>query len=236
MHKLDLTGKTLNHIRVIVPSDTSPRGSTLWECECLLCGARFIAVGYRLTDKKRPQKDCGCTRRDARADLTGKTFGDIFVIRRTGTGHRNESTYLCRCNRCGAEKERTASQIRSGIKACACIRHDPDFLAQISKKGTAKMIQNGINVYTATRTDANACNMTTGLRWVVRYVRKGKTVYAACFRLRGVRYYKYGFSSAESAHAWAEEEHARALKMEGVHPPEKRRKKSSSLNQQKPMA
>lgn len=238
MHKLDLTGKTLNNIRVIGPSGTSSSGATLWDCECLLCGAHFVAVGHRLTDKKYPQKDCGCTRRAARSDLTGKTFGDIFVIRRTGTGHRNESTYLCRCNRCGSEKERTASQIRSGIQACSCVRHDLDFLSKISKKGVDKTIQNGVNVYTATRTEANSSNMTTGLRWVVRLSRKGQTVYAARFRLRGVIYYKYGFTSAESAHAWAEVEHARALEREGVHPPEKRRTKKSSSPEslKKPMA
>lgn len=51
-------------------------------------------------------------------DLTGRTFGNLFVVRLDGV--RNGcSWWLCRCE-CGREREFKAAELKRGTKSCGC--------------------------------------------------------------------------------------------------------------------
>lgn len=221
--RLDLSGKEFGHIKVLNPAGISSRGATLWSCLCGRCGSQFVAAGYRLTAKK-PIRDCGCAYRERCADLSGKSFGALLVLERDGAYPSGDVGYLCRCECCGNTKRFPSSTIRSKPKSCGCVRLSPEQLTKMSPLGVAATVQDGVQVYSATREKANA-NSSTGCRWAHVIKRKnGDFIYAA-FDVRGKRYYRGGFESPESAHAWALEEHRRILLKEGIERPAKRKDK-----------
>lgn len=218
--RLDLTGRTFGHIEVIAPAGVDSRSASLWQCRCTRCGAIFTVQGHRLTQKRHPT-DCGCSYRERTADLTGQQFGGLVVIRRDGSYPSGDRGYVCRCVACGNDKRFPGSTIRTSPKSCGCMRPGRDHMEQISQLGVAANVVDGVNIATANREEANA-NSTTGLRWVRILMRNGKPFIFAVFFVRGKRYYRGGFESPESAHAWALEEHRRALEQENV--PNTRRK------------
>lgn len=56
-------------------------------------------------------------------DLTGKTFGLLYVIRRV-SNYQTNARWLCRCS-CGNETNVTGTQLSSGyIKSCGCFRRE----------------------------------------------------------------------------------------------------------------
>ena len=216
-HK-DLSGKKFHNIEVLEFSGISPRGAATYHCKCLRCGKVFVAIGHRLTNKKRPQKDCGCSFAEKRKDLSGKTFGGLEVLFRTGTSKSGDIVYRCRCLMCGRLADFPACTIRSTQKGCGCQHGLPEKMAELSKLAVPKTIIDGVNIYSATKETPNA-NNSTGYRWVTIQDIKGKQQIRATFYLRGKRYYKGGFLSPESAYKWAKAEHDRVLKQEGIENP-----------------
>lgn len=217
-HK-NLAGMKFGDIEVIQFNGISPRGASTWQCRCLRCGSDFIAVGYRLTDSRNPQKNCGCLLREKRADLTGQTFGSLEVIKQSGRYKKGgDILYRCRCLKCGREKDFPAGTIRTNPKGCGCQYGLPEKMSEMSKLGVEKTVIDGVNVYAATKETPNV-NNTNGYRWVVVQNRKGKQYIRATFFIRGKRYYKGGFLTLASAHEWAESEHARILKQENISNP-----------------
>ena len=216
--RLDISGKTFHNIKVLEFAGISERGASLWRCSCLRCGREFTEIGHKITNKNRPKKDCGCSFMDKRKDISDSDFGGLYVIRRTGTGKSGNAIYLCRCRICGREKEFPACTIRSYPKSCGCKRASIESLQKSSSIGVSKTVIDGVQVYTATQTAPNR-NNSIGYRWVhITYKKWNRFIYAT-FYIRGKRYYKGGFSSPESAHAWAEQEHARILVEENVQNP-----------------
>lgn len=216
--RLDLTGKQFGDILVVSPAGVSSKGASTWNCECKRCGKAFVATGYRLTAKRSPQTDCGCSYRERKADLSGRTFGALEVLSRDGRYPSGDIGYRCRCLRCGNEKRFPASTIRTRPKGCGCLEHDANRLAQISPKGAAQTVRDGVQIYSATREEANR-GSNTGLRWVRILHRSGGDFIYAAFYIRGKRYYKGGFLTPTSAHEWALQEHRRILEIEGISNP-----------------
>ena len=225
--RLDLTGKRFGALEVLGPAGISEKGATLWRCKCHLCGSETVIVGHKLTMKSHPATNCGCVARKKLADLSGETHGALEVIRRTGSGKNGDRVYLCRCMICGKEKEFPANAIRINPKSCGCRQYTTERMAKMSPLGVAAMVEDGCNIYTATRREPNADN-TTGYRCVRCLHRKsGDFIYAAFF-IKGKRYYRGGFSSLISAHEWAEKEHDRLLNALGISDPRENRKKERS--------
>ena len=116
----DLTGKTFGDLYVIkrVKNSKSNQAQFLTRCEVEGCGNEKVVVGGRLTAKTKPTTHCGCLsskhKSDAQKgntnkpfiDLTGKKFGDLYVIRRVKNDKSNRVQYLTRCevDNCGNEK------------------------------------------------------------------------------------------------------------------------------------
>ena len=201
MKKLDLAGKTFGQIRVIQEVE-GKRGGSRWLCECLRCGRTFETFGYRLTTKRNPPQNCGCLRREQCADLTGRTFGALTVLRLVAKSH--DSIYLCRCNLCGREKEFPACTIKAAPKGCGCLREHPFAFNNVE----------GASISALSKTGGD--NNSTGYRWVAKKTRKGSVVYYAEFSVRGRIYRHGGFASPETAHQWALTEKQRVIFREGL--------------------
>lgn len=57
-------------------------------------------------------------------DLTGKRFGRLTVVKRSGTSKSRCPTWLCKCD-CGTEKTINGSSLkREHIKSCGCYRRE----------------------------------------------------------------------------------------------------------------
>lgn len=79
-------------------------------------------------------------------DLSGKTFGAIDVIKRTGIDNGGNALYLCKCNLCGKEKEFPATTIRKNPKGCGCQEYSTAKMKKISEKGVEKIFKDDTNV------------------------------------------------------------------------------------------
>lgn len=97
----DRTGEWYGQLEVLERNGSTERGDPIWTCKCHRCGAIVNIVGSHLKEKK----NCGCKQREKCADLSGKTFGVLTVIQRTGIDKSGNALYLCHCNKCGGEKE-----------------------------------------------------------------------------------------------------------------------------------
>lgn len=107
---IDLTGKTFTRLTVL-----SYLGDRGWKCVCS-CGKEKTVNGSDL--RSGNTKSCGCLLRDkpnCLIDLTGKTFGRLFVLRRILGGK-----YECRCV-CGTVKTINGRYLRDGhTTSCGC--------------------------------------------------------------------------------------------------------------------
>lgn len=57
-------------------------------------------------------------------DLTGKRFGRLTVLRRTGTTTYGQPQWLCRCD-CGAEVTPFGNSLRAGLtQSCGCLHRE----------------------------------------------------------------------------------------------------------------
>jgi len=57
-------------------------------------------------------------------DLTGKRFGRLIVIERSGSDKRGNSMWLCKCD-CGTEKVIRGEKLNSGqTKSCGCLMRE----------------------------------------------------------------------------------------------------------------
>lgn len=117
-YKHDFTGKRVGNLTVVCRQDDKRQG-TWWLCECD-CGEQRVVR----SDKLLHRKITACKRCTPRfKDMTGKRFGRLTVLRYAGPNHRQDATWLCRCD-CGNEKVIQGQALRSGaIISCGCY-HD----------------------------------------------------------------------------------------------------------------
>ena len=191
---LELTGKTIWHLHVIERAGSTPTGAKLWRCHCDLCGNDAIIEARRLNGA-RAKKDCGCAYKAKKADLSGKTYGPLTVLKRVGTDKGGNSTYLCRCSVCGGEKVLPACSIRAIPKSCGCAEHNSERMKRISAIAAAQY--NGVNKSSLFRKEANK-NSQTGIRGVFPDS-DYPHLYRAAVQVHGELVIKTGFTTIESA-------------------------------------
>ena len=165
----DLTDMDFGALHVFRRVGSTEKGASLWACYCGKCGETVIIEGQRLLAGKT---DCGCTYRARRADLTGKHFGALQVIKRTGAGASGDALYLCRCDLCGQEKELPATTIRKEPKSCGCQQYNGSRMKGMSELGVAASVKN-----------------------------EKRHCYIAYCTVHGEKWFGYGFDSAEAAKA-----------------------------------
>lgn len=231
MPRLDLTGKTVNGFKVLESAGSDSRGS-LWRCICPRCGREFIGLGYRIASKTKPPKDCGCSFAYRARDLTGEVHGALTVLKRDGLNKNGNARYLCKCNICGREKLFSATAIKMDPPSCGCRRFEGKNFKELSAAAHKKAIVDGAAIYQHSSTKSLGPHE---YRWVQENRRKGTIVYAGTFKVRGQRYYKYGFSTPEAAFAWAHEAHNHICLLENIPtnlPEKKKRKKKGEASRE----
>lgn len=140
----DITGQKFGRLTAIKKTNISgERSKFLCKCDC---GGEKECRTVRL--KNGEIRSCGCLQKETRElqtkDITGQTFGRLFVLKRNGhlermNGKTKVSAYLCQCI-CGKTKTISGSDLRSGhTTSCGCGRavDDPrvNSAKQIYKRG-----------------------------------------------------------------------------------------------------
>lgn len=222
-HRLSLTGCHFGDLEVLGPAGVNARGATMWHCRCHRCGAEVDIVGHRLTDKRNPKRDCGCAVQERRADLTGRTYGAVEVLRRVGASGSGDVLYLVRCQLCGQEKTLPACTIRKSPHSCGCQQCQSERMAEMSRRGVERCVVDGVNVYAVYRQEATARSQ-TGIRGV--YPDRNHTFRAAC-TVHGEHWIQTGFTSIEAAKEARDKMHAELIAKYKVKPPEKTKSEGS---------
>ena len=118
--RINLTGKRFGHLTVLgLDDEKSKNGILVWRCQCD-CGNTVAVRGGNL--KSGNVKSCGCNnyRKTTQKDLTGRKFGRLTVIEKSGKKD-NRITWRCKCE-CGKEKIVPGAYLISGrTKSCGCL-------------------------------------------------------------------------------------------------------------------
>lgn len=131
----DLTGQTFKDVFVEsrAPNKRISNRTTLvmWNCECLLCGKKFLSRGNNLTSGNTTS--CGCNNKECVSkaqlvDLTGQRFGRWLVEKRAPDHIRpngaRKTMWACICD-CGTRKNVSAEKLMNGeSKSCGCYKRD----------------------------------------------------------------------------------------------------------------
>lgn len=147
---IPMVGKRFGRILVTGDAGRDARGNLLYSCICD-CGNVITVLGSLL--RSGGTKSCGClaieTRRNIgraskgrastkAANLEGKTFGYLTVLRRDGSNIHGQALWLCRCE-CGKETRVTTAKLNSGAtKSCGCLglRHATEAKIKHGQSGT----------------------------------------------------------------------------------------------------
>lgn len=208
MSKLnDLTGRRFGALTVIERDPARTSGDAFWICRCSRCGEMKSIRGVYLTGP-RAYQDCGCAWAERNRDLTGEQIGTLRVAELLPDRRGGQKRYRTVCSSCGREAVKTQNSLLSG-KKCSCqeARH------QFDPEQIARKFVNGASVSAAMATEPLPTSR-TGYRWVRWYPRN--RCYCATFRVAGVRYFKYGFTTPDAAYRWALAEHTRAAIEAGI--------------------
>ena len=120
-----MAGQRFGRLVLIRPSDVKQGSLTLWECACD-CGNTTLARIDVL--KKGWKKSCGCLKkeklqtalRNNEAELCGKNFGYLTVIRATDTMLYGARAWECQCV-CGNKVLVTKKALKDGQRrSCGC--------------------------------------------------------------------------------------------------------------------
>lgn len=98
-------GEVYGKLTVIKRTSLTPE---LWECKCQ-CGNTRIVRGCEL--RNGHMKSCGCEARRFE-DLTGKTFGELTVLKRDKT--KKKVYWICQCS-CGNQTSVRAAHLKKGL-------------------------------------------------------------------------------------------------------------------------
>ncbi len=124
----DLTGQRFGILTVLsrgVPQGENKGRNAYWECVCD-CGRIRNIKG---SDLKRGQQSCGCKSVEllskARTiDLSGKRFGRLTCIEKTGKAKSGNALWTCLCD-CGKTTTVSQGNLSAGsVKSCGCFMID----------------------------------------------------------------------------------------------------------------
>lgn len=125
---IDITGQQFGRLTVTHRVGTDNGGNAMWSCVCD-CGGTATVRGSHLRGGRVTccgGKGRGC-KRVLRADITGKVFGRLTVVRRNGykvrPGQRRQ-LWECRCE-CGEIMTTVAIRLRNGTTvSCGCYNRE----------------------------------------------------------------------------------------------------------------
>ena len=126
MAKRDLVGQVFGHLKVLAPLDSIEnsvgRKVPQWLCRCDLCG-ETKAYPVPLRHSNGEARRCDCEKRDNR-DLTGQTFGHLYVKSKVDGPTKYKAYWLCHCSVCGNDAVIPATNLLNGKnKSCGCNRY-----------------------------------------------------------------------------------------------------------------
>ncbi len=123
-------GKKFGRWTVLDEWQKTARGERKWLCRCE-CGTERYVLERSL--RHGGSLSCGCLRKEEAAkavahDLTGQTFADLTVIKRSETPHKNGGLWwLCQCT-CGRQCEVSGSLLVTGRKThCGCKKKEKNY-------------------------------------------------------------------------------------------------------------
>lgn len=119
---LNLYGKRFGKLSVVGRDGKTKWGNYKWMCICDCGKTTTVSSGNLVSGKTL---SCGCFAKEQaskynRIDLTGKTFGRLFVVSQASTDNNRVIMWNCRCT-CGTNKIIRGTDLRSGaIVSCGC--------------------------------------------------------------------------------------------------------------------
>jgi len=118
--KVDFTGMTFGHLTVLRRQPGSHRRKAEWICRCI-CGRETMVSSGDLSSYHT--RSCGqCGAMSLLDDLTGRTFGNVTVIKRASSSNPDITRWLYRCV-CGRERETYRQSLIGGsTTSCGCVR------------------------------------------------------------------------------------------------------------------
>lgn len=120
-------GNRYSRLTVLSRAENNRHGDAQWLCECN-CGNHKIILGRSL--RSGNTKSCGCLNKEqARqlgfnntADLLGKRFGSLLVIRRHPGNKQEIGVWECVCD-CGAHAFARTEQLHyQEMQSCGCVK------------------------------------------------------------------------------------------------------------------
>ncbi|PAD72435.1 hypothetical protein [Paenibacillus campinasensis] len=179
-------GDTYEMLTVLSPHTKKLYGESAWVCACD-CGETTLATTGQII--RGEKKSCGCLRKKTPAnalDLSGKRFGKLTVIERSGATKGGSALWRCRCD-CGTDDfVANATSLRRGeTVSCGCLR--PEQAANAREILANDYTVDGVQVPLLTkkvRSDSG-----TGHKGVHKRVRKGREYYEAYITVNGKRKY-----------------------------------------------
>lgn len=123
---IDLTGKRFGRLTVLCRAENA-RNMLRYRCRCD-CGKEKVVFAHNL--RTGSTNSCGCQQYarppKPKDDLTGKTFGELTIIKKTtcpvdSLHSTRTSWWLCKCS-CGKEVVKSREYLRASRKAsCGCV-------------------------------------------------------------------------------------------------------------------
>lgn len=132
-------------------------------------------------------------------DLVGQKFGRLTVIKKTSERKNGKVVWLCICD-CGNEiKSQTSYLVTGDTSSCGCLKKEINN-TNLRDKYNDKRVDGVVKPLFKDKNPRNDSN--TGYRGVSRYhTRINKEVrYRAWITVKGKKYYKSGFLTAEEAY------------------------------------
>ena len=145
MPRKDLRGQRFGKLTVLEPFPTQKGERTKWLCRCDCGTIKPILTSSLVTGNTRT---CGCSKAEAAKkaadknrgrpspkviDLTGKRFGRLVVLKRSGQrAPNNQLMWECRCD-CGNIVVKRGDALRSGqTLSCGCLAHEAHLKAGVN--------------------------------------------------------------------------------------------------------
>ncbi len=117
----DMTGSVVGKLTVLRRHTNDDCGMSRWLCSCA-CGQVAIVSGKAL--RRQTTKSCGCGQHAERGteDLSGRKFGRLTVLKKTGKDRHGKPLWLCECE-CGNNTVVNSNALkRKNTKSCGCIK------------------------------------------------------------------------------------------------------------------
>ena len=131
--KIDETGK--KYFRLTVLEYVYIKNKWKWKCLCD-CGNIVYVAGADL--RRGHTKSCGCYQKEQTSkaslkDLTGQTFGKLYVLERDMhyTGKGVPVHWICKCLACGNITSVYADSLRNGQLFCGCINSKGEYIISL---------------------------------------------------------------------------------------------------------